>query len=362
MFKSFAVAATVAAFAVLGGSAVANAAPMPVVPYSNSNTVVNQNGNDYFQATSPVWGAAVDAGPANSVDDNFVTQSSGPNSVRFELEGTNLCVADPGAGYGNVDAIVLRTCNGMQWQAFRRVDAESNGLAGLQSVATNQYITDNGQFAGLTGVADNRPCAVGVPCPPSVTNANEFNQTGSQLWKTGTHGFFPVVRLSATESQSVDNTHDVNSVVNYDVHVSNLGSENVHNLSVAENVVLSEVLSYGSSAETFTASASPNVVTAGYDTDLAAHSSEDVPGVLDLATFKGQTITFSNSAGTQTILMEVNSTGTDVTFSSSNINGFDPSQISSVHANVTETPTVTATVNGHVHTVDVTPPTETASF
>src|SRR6185437_2255831 len=233
MFKRFAAVASVAALVTLGGTTAAFASTS-VIPFNHS-VVVNANGTDYFQATSPVVNAPVNAGPANSVDDNFVVLASGPNSVHFALMGSNLCLADPGSGYGAVDGVVLRTCNGKQWQAFR-VISQGNRLNALQSVATNQYVQDNGQFNGLTTNADNRNCAVGVPCPAGTVGQNAFNGNANQEWSFG--HFFPDFRhVTATESSiQVLAANPFNDAVNYVVEVQNHGNVSANNLSVVEAV------------------------------------------------------------------------------------------------------------------------------
>jgi len=358
MFKRFAAVASVAALVTLGGTTAAFASTS-VIPFNHS-VVVNANGTDYFQATSPVVNAPVNAGPANSVDDNFVVLASGPNSVHFALMGSNLCLADPGSGYGAVDGVVLRTCNGKQWQAFR-VISQGNRLNALQSVATNQYVQDNGQFNGLTTNADNRNCAVGVPCPAGTVGQNAFNGNANQEWSFG--HFFPNFReVTATENSS-QVLSGINSSVTYTVDVTNHGNVPVSNLVVNENANVFATLSYGSGpAQSFTANATANVVTSGYNTVLSPHSSEGVPGVLNLATFKGQTITFTNSTGTETILMEVSSAGDHVTFSSTTVPSFSVGNINSVHAVVTETPSVHVNFDPHAHNVHVTPQQEVTNF
>lgn len=348
MFKRVLAVAAVAAFAVLGGNAAANAAPMPILPFGNSNTVVNANGVDFFQATNPVWGAAVNAGPANSVDDNFVTQSSGPNSVRFELVGSNLCVADPGPGYGNVDAIVLRTCNGKQWQAFKLVDRQSNGLSGVQSVATNQYVTDNGQFAGLTGVADNRPCAVGSPCGSGVVGANTFDSRSTQQWNVRNHRFFrPLVNLSVSQSQNTntDTVHPALSSITYQYDVNNHGS-----VPVSVNLTANEA------------------VTVHVDSDdtLAAG---DYHLTLSQLVEAGQLVSaHSDVVDTQTVKITDHGTASSVTGPSGYSESLQTFLSAASNAHVhgvmfVETPAVTATANGHaVNHIHVSPATETATF
>jgi len=351
MFKRIAAVATAAAFLALGGATVANASTS-VLPFGNSNTVVNQNGVDFFQATNPVWGAAVNAGPANSSDNNFAVQSSGPNSVRFELVGTNLCVADPGPGYGNVDSIVLRTCNGKQWQAFRLVNKESNGLSGVQSVATNQYITDNGQFGNLTGVADNRPCAVGSPCGSSVQNANQFDGRNSQLWRTGVRHFHPVVNLQVSQSQN-QSTNQLNPTldsVTYSYDVENHGSVPVNvNMSASEvaTITITSDSPVPNMVGTYTATLTQN----GLESNqlIPAHS-----GVVDQ-----NNITLSHPDSI------TNVTGHNVSgpYDESLTTFINDAHGAHITVQFVETPSVTATANGHaVNNIHVTPATETATF
>lgn len=356
MFKSFLAAAIVAAFAVVGGSAVASATPLPILPFGNSNTVVNQNGVDFFQATTPVWGAAVNAGPANSVDNNFAAQSSGPNSVRFELVGTNLCVADPGPGYGNVDAIVLRTCNGKQWQAFRKVAQESNGLSSLQSVATNQYITDNGQFAGLTGLADNRPCAVGTMCPVGTVGANTFRAgDNDQLWRTGFRHVVPVTNLSVSQSQAT-NTDTSSSAaalahdsVTYSYDVANHGS-----VPVSVNLNATEAVTFHVTATR--AGAPADFVPGDYTANLSQTVETGQTVLAHSSVVDSKTVNLSNLGTVSDVNGPLGYDRSPAQFES-DLNG------ATFHVTFVETPSVTATANGHaVNHIHVSPATETANF
>jgi len=353
MFKSFAAVAVSVAALVLGGAAAANASTSGVLPFNSSNTVVNANGVDFFQAVNPGWNSPVTAGPANTSDNNFAVQVSGPNSVRFNLVGTNLCVADPGPGYGHVDAVVLRTCNGKQWQAFTVTNRQPNGLGTLQSVATNQFITDNGQFNALTSDADNRPCAVGHLCVNPPANVNTFDGSTDQLWRFGHNRFFPRPQVSATQSQS-SLSNGLNSSVTYSYDVVNHGNVNANVGLSATEVATVTVDGVGvpagtattAGAGTYHLSFSQNLQTSQL---VPAHSSVVDTNNLTLASH-GSTTTVTGPNGYEDTLAHF-----------AQQLGAQPH----VHVAVqlVETPTVTANFGGHfTHNVNVTPATETVNF
>lgn len=329
--------------------------------YSNGNTVVNENGTDYFGAESASYNGAVEAVPSSTFYDEFTVSSSGPNSVRFTLNGTDLCAADPGPGYGNVDNIILRTCNGLQWQAFRYL-SEGNNLYALQSVATNQYITDNGQYNELTGDADNRgSCEVGLPCPVGTVGQNTFNGEEAQEWSFGNvtptpspthHRFFEV---SATETSSpVTGKGLSGDSADNTVVVTNNSSVN-QTVTVTDEASISGTVYVGSGAAnsalngcTFNVSESNQVVgvTDSVQT-LASDSSAtfDTPSV-GATFFDGATVTLATGQPSSCTLVPANAgdlvsdigTGTVV-----------------VDLNVVETPTVTdGTFNVHVNPVSET--------
>ena len=196
VLKTVIAAATVLGGLALAGTASAAPAPFPVLHTQGSEQVASNH--DVFTApgnaglNSPVLGEQENFNGGSEFTEFFYNTNPHGNAVvgwRLTPGGvdTNLCVADPGPGYGASDAIVLRTCNGLIWQRFR-VLPQANTFTALQNVASNQYITDNGTGNGLLGIADNRPCVVGLPCSPSVGVTNTFppvssTETLAQEWK-----------------------------------------------------------------------------------------------------------------------------------------------------------------------------------
>lgn len=193
----------IAAMAVLGGLAfagTASATPFPVLHNGGSEQVLSNH--DVFTApgnaglNSPVLGEQENFNGGSEFTEFFYNTNALGNAIvgwRLTPGGvdTNLCVADPGPGYGADDAIVLRTCNGLIWQRFR-VLPQLNSYSALQNVASNQYVTDNGTGNRLLGVADNRPCTVGLPCPPSAGVTNTFGGELTQEWRWTGNRFLSV--------------------------------------------------------------------------------------------------------------------------------------------------------------------------
>ena len=362
MFRGILAAASVAALAMLGGATAANASTS-VLPFNHS-VVVNANGTDFFQASDASVNAAVNAGPGNSVDDNFVVLSSGPNSVKFALMGSNLCVADPGSGYGAVDAVVLRTCNGRQWQAFR-VLPQGGNLNALKSVATNQYVQDNGQFNGLTTNADNRPCTVGVACPSTVTGANTFDTTKtSQEWRFGNF-FRPFRHVTATETQSLTNGGNLlTDSVNYMVDVQNHGNVGVTNLVVHEDVTAEAEVTYN--GNTYVGSDNlGDQATSGYLNVVGAHSHQAVPGVVDETDLPIQTVFVSAAdPGHDLVLVRTAPHVYEWRYGvpAGETHALVAHPIVFHSATFTETPSVHVNFGAHVQNVNVTPQQEVTSF
>lgn len=129
-----------------------------VISYSNSTTDKATDFINYHPTSGP------------GVNDTSVKAFKyAPGGV-----SSHLCLSDPGPGFGTVDLIVLRHCNGSGYQTWKPYLDPVTGFYSWRNLASHQFITSNGFRGQLTDVKDGN---VGTP----GNNQPTFDH--SQLWQ-----------------------------------------------------------------------------------------------------------------------------------------------------------------------------------
>lgn len=150
--------------------AAASTAPCHAGPLGNYCAVLTSGGNHAVDVagTTPRYDGVIVAWDDNTGDaaSDFAVLASPVGGIELAYtplgRWTGLCASDPGSGYpgnpGYPDGLVLRSCNGSKYQAWRFAPSLGPSSATvLTNAASGLVLTDNGFDHQLTDAAARAP-------------------------------------------------------------------------------------------------------------------------------------------------------------------------------------------------------------